>query len=78
MLGFLALGFLYLVGWGAMFAAPTFRWTFVQWRFFSLMAIASVLLTIATLVLGVLCRLSFGKGLPRYRTSPSAFHISLP
>ena len=66
MLIFLVLSFGYLVGWSAMFAAPSFTWTFVQWRFFSLMAVASVLLALATFVLGVICRLNFGKGLSRY------------
>ena len=34
MLIFLVLSFGYLVGWGAMFVSPTFRWTFVLWTFF--------------------------------------------
>ncbi|KAJ3559602.1 hypothetical protein NM688_g244 [Phlebia brevispora] len=63
---FLILTFGYLVGWSAMFLAPTFRWTFVTWRFFSVMATASVLLTLLTLVMGICCRLNFGKGLTRY------------
>lgn len=50
-----------------MFFSTTFRWTFVTWRFFSVMASASVLLTIISLVLGVVCRFNFGKGLLRYR-----------
>ncbi|KAJ3486147.1 hypothetical protein NLI96_g4437 [Meripilus lineatus] len=66
MLVFLALSFLYLVGWAAMFAAPSFRWTFVQWKFFALMATASVVLTLTTLILGIVCRMNFGKGLARY------------
>ncbi|KAI0932609.1 hypothetical protein AcV5_004218 [Taiwanofungus camphoratus] len=66
MLGFLLVGLGYLAGWASMFAAATFRWTFVQWRFFSVMASASVLLAFITLVLGIICRFNFGKGLPRY------------
>lgn len=73
MLGFLALSFLYLVGWASMFAAPTFRWTFVEWRFFSLMASASVALSLLLLVLGIICRMNFGKGLPKYRASHAHF-----
>jgi len=49
-----------------MFTSPTFRWTFVLWRFFSVMASTSVLLTLITFVLGLICRVNFGKGLPRY------------
>ncbi|KAF9455016.1 hypothetical protein P691DRAFT_770111 [Macrolepiota fuliginosa MF-IS2] len=66
MLLFLGLCVLYLGGWGVMFVSTTFRWTFVTWRFFSLMAVASVLLTVTCLILGLLCRMNFGKGLPRY------------
>ena len=49
-----------------MFASTTFRWTFVTWRFFSLMSSASALLTLSALVLGLMCRMNFGKGLLRY------------
>ena len=64
---FLVVAFLVLVGWASMFIAPTFRWTYVTWLFFSLMTTIAVVLTAVTLVLGVFCRINFGKGLPRYR-----------
>ncbi|KAI0786109.1 hypothetical protein C8Q75DRAFT_304199 [Abortiporus biennis] len=63
---FLFLSFLYLVGFSAMFAAPTFRWTWVTWDFFGVMASASVFLTFTSLVMGIICRCNFGKGLARY------------
>ncbi|KAI0803144.1 hypothetical protein BC629DRAFT_1591233 [Irpex lacteus] len=63
---FLFLSFGYTVGWSSMFAAPSFRWTFVEWFFFGLMTCASVVLAIVTLVLGLVCRLNFGKGVSRY------------
>ncbi|KZP32272.1 hypothetical protein FIBSPDRAFT_907362 [Athelia psychrophila] len=66
MLVFISLSFGYLIGWGAMFANATFRWTFVTWQFFSLIAIASALLTLSAFILGLVCRLNFGKGLLRY------------
>ncbi|EPQ61083.1 hypothetical protein GLOTRDRAFT_113542 [Gloeophyllum trabeum ATCC 11539] len=66
MLIFIALSLLYVTGWAAMFVSRTFRWTFLQWRFFSIITSASVFLTLMTFVLGVICRLNFGKGLPRY------------
>ncbi|KII93632.1 hypothetical protein PLICRDRAFT_35861 [Plicaturopsis crispa FD-325 SS-3] len=66
MMIFLGLCIVYMAGWAAMFAATTFRWTFVQWRFFSVIASASVALTIAAFGLGLVCRINFGKGLPRY------------
>jgi len=63
---FLLLSVLYLAGWSFMFISTTFRWTFVTWRFFSIMASASVLLTVSSLVLGIICRYNFSKGLLRY------------
>jgi hypothetical protein len=63
---FLMLSILYLAGWGVMFFSTTFRWTFVNWMFFSIMATASVFLTLLSVVLGVICRFNFGKGLARY------------
>lgn len=50
-----------------MFLSTTFRWTFATWTFFSVMATASVVLTLLSAILGVVCRLNFGKGLARYR-----------
>ncbi|KAL5535245.1 hypothetical protein ACEPAF_3339 [Sanghuangporus sanghuang] len=72
MLIFLVLSLGYMVGWAAMFTSPTFRWTFVLWRFFTLMTVASVALTLSTLVIGILCRINFGKGLPRYLNAEEA------
>jgi hypothetical protein len=69
MLVFLGFALFYLVGWGAMFASATFRWTFVEWRFFSLMAAASVSLTLAAFLLGIFCCTKFGRGLPQHRQS---------
>jgi len=63
---FLLLSILYLGGWGVMFVSTTFRWTFTTWTFFSIMATTSVSLTLLSVILGVLCRLNFGKGLARY------------
>ncbi len=71
---FLFLSFLYLVGWSAMFIAPSFRWTFVEWLFFSLMATASVFLALVTFILGIYCRTNFGKGLSRHcKFNPFSF-----
>ncbi|TFK93548.1 hypothetical protein K466DRAFT_100398 [Polyporus arcularius HHB13444] len=66
MMGFLAVAALILVGWATMFVAATFRWTYATWLFFSLMTTAAVLLTLTTLILGIVCRINFGKGLTRY------------
>ncbi|KAF9478013.1 hypothetical protein BDN70DRAFT_933716 [Pholiota conissans] len=66
---FLALSILYLGGWGVMFISTTFRWTFVTWTFFSIMATTSVILTVLSVVLVIICSLNFGKGLARYLNS---------
>lgn len=66
---FLGMSVLYLVGWGAMFDSTTFRWTFATWRFFRIMVIAGAVLTLITFILGVFCRINFGKGLPQFCTS---------
>lgn len=64
---FLQLSLLYLGGWGVMFYSDTFRFIFLNWAFFCVMASASAALTVLTFVLGVFCRFNFGKGLPEYR-----------
>ncbi|KZT22145.1 hypothetical protein NEOLEDRAFT_1150266 [Neolentinus lepideus HHB14362 ss-1] len=66
MAAFITLSMLYIVGWAVMFVSHTFRWTFTQWRFFGVVTSASVFLTLMTFILGVICRMNFGKGLPRY------------
>jgi hypothetical protein len=67
MVVFLVLSTLYLVGLGLMFNSSTFRWTFVMWGFFGSMVSASGLLVIIGLVVGIMCRLNFDKGLSHYR-----------
>jgi len=66
MIVFLGLSLCYLAGWGVMFLSTTFRWTFQTWGFFGVMSSASVFLALASSVLGVICRVNFGKGLLRY------------
>jgi hypothetical protein len=67
---FLLLCMGYIIGWGAMFDSKTFRWTFVQWPFFSVVLVLSVVLVTICFVVGILCRLNFGRGLPHYRMCP--------
>ena len=66
MLAFLVLCVGYFAGWGAMFLSDAFRWTYLQWYFFGIMACTSVLLTLISFVLGLICRWNFDRGLPRY------------
>lgn len=67
MIVFIVLSALYLVGWGAMFDSPTFRWTFVEWGFFGSMAANSAVLVLIGLIVGIMCRMNFDKGLVHYR-----------
>lgn len=66
MLVFLALSVGYLAGWAAMFDSISFRWTYMTWTFFGVMTSTSVFLTLVALILGIICRINFGKGLVRY------------
>ncbi|KAG2117923.1 uncharacterized protein F5147DRAFT_669139 [Suillus discolor] len=66
MLVFLALSVGYLAGWAAMFDSSAFRWTFMTWTFFGVMTSSSVFLTLVAFILGIICRINFGKGLIRY------------
>jgi len=66
MIIFLLLSVLYLAGWSLMLFSTTFRWTFVTWAFFGINFSASVFLAVVAFILGIVCRLNFGKGLPRY------------
>ena len=77
MMMFLAVAVLVLAGWGAMFVAATFRWTYVTWLFFRIMTTAAVLLALTVLILGIVCRVNFGKGLTRYRTSRQSLYLVL-
>jgi len=74
MVVFLGLTVLYLAGFGVMFISTTFRWTFRTWAFFSMIATASMTLTLFSFILGIICRLNFSKGLLRYLNA----HESLP
>ncbi|KAG1885592.1 hypothetical protein F4604DRAFT_1572731 [Suillus subluteus] len=66
MLVFLALSVGYLAGWAAMFDSTAFRWTYMTWTFFGVMTTASVSLALVAFILGIICRVNFGKGLIRY------------
>jgi len=82
MLGFLGFNLLLIGGWASMFASTTFRLTFVQWRFFSIMSVVAVTLTLCCLVGGIACRLSFGHDLKRrlsgHGSLPEGFVSAMP
>jgi len=62
---FLALSVGYLAGWVAMLVSISFRWTYMTWTFFGVMTSASVFLALVAFILGIVCRINFGKGLVR-------------
>lgn len=68
-LAFLGLSIMFIGLWAAMFDSISFRWTFMLWPFFAVMAIVSGTLMVFTLILGLACRFNFGKGLPHYLSS---------
>ncbi|KAH6911883.1 hypothetical protein BKA70DRAFT_1397995 [Coprinopsis sp. MPI-PUGE-AT-0042] len=83
---FLGLSFGILTGWMVMFYSIIYRWTFLQWPFLGCYTVASQTLVVASLVLGVVCRVNFGKGHAEYptkkklsssRRSPPALNFTL-
>ncbi|KAF9456389.1 hypothetical protein BDZ94DRAFT_1315202 [Collybia nuda] len=66
MIIFLGLAFCLIGVWASMFDSIVYRWTFVQWPLFACYTISSLILTAATIMLGIVCRLNFGKGLAQY------------
>lgn len=65
--GFLVMQALFLVFHIALLASSSiFRWTLIVWPFFALNVGASFLLAVAVFVMGIVCRLNFGRGLEHY------------
>ncbi|KAJ3514815.1 hypothetical protein NLJ89_g2147 [Agrocybe chaxingu] len=66
MLAFLAIGLVIITGWSVMFYSIVYRWSFMQWPYLGCFTTASLTLLLASMILGVVCRLNFGKGLAQY------------
>jgi hypothetical protein len=66
MIIFLAIGFVILSGWAIMFYSEVYRWTFIMWPYFGCFTVASIILLVSSITLGVVCRMNFGKGLAEY------------
>ncbi|KZV79786.1 hypothetical protein EXIGLDRAFT_781872, partial [Exidia glandulosa HHB12029] len=47
-------------------SSPIYRWTLIVWPFFALNVAVSFILSAACLVMGVVCRKNFGRGLEHY------------
>lgn len=69
---FIVLGFLFILFSALMFYSAVYRWTFYAWPNFGCFVTASLILLVATFVLGILCRLNFGKGLSQYLHAEAA------
>ncbi|KAI0830096.1 hypothetical protein BC628DRAFT_1313796 [Trametes gibbosa] len=63
---FLFLNVCYIVGWGVMFYAQVYLWTFIEWPFFACTTIVSFIVLIGALVFGIICWTGFGQGLAHY------------
>ncbi|KIM37933.1 hypothetical protein M413DRAFT_448195 [Hebeloma cylindrosporum] len=49
-----------------LFSRPMYRYIFMAWPFFATLTVTAYVFTIVSSVLGVVCRLNFGKGLAHY------------
>jgi len=72
MIVFIGIAFIFTAGWSIMFYSIIYRWTFTQWPYLSCYTIASFILLIASMILGIICRMNFGKGLAQYLHAEAA------
>ncbi|PFH49309.1 hypothetical protein AMATHDRAFT_63441 [Amanita thiersii Skay4041] len=69
---FIAVDFVLIAIWSITFYSQSYRWTFVQWPFMGAFSVASFVLLTISIILGVTCRLNFGKGLAEYLNAEDA------
>lgn len=65
-IAFLVIGLIFIIGWSVMFYSIVYRWTFTQWPFLGCFTVSSLVLLTASMLLGGICRLNFGKGHAEY------------
>lgn len=68
---FVVLGLIFEAGWSGMYDSLVWRWTWIQWPFFASTAVAAQFILLASVVLGIICRMNFGKGLKEYLEAAS-------
>ncbi|KAI3612725.1 hypothetical protein WG66_014612 [Moniliophthora roreri] len=73
---FVALGFIFFAASCIMFYSQVYRWTFYAWPNMGCFTTASIILFLASFVLGLLCRLNFGQGLSQYLHAEAALASS--
>jgi hypothetical protein len=71
-LAFLVSGLAIVAAWSSMFASILYQWTFQNFPFFATVTVTAFIVLVITVALGIICRLNFGHGLPKYRTSFSS------
>lgn len=74
--GFIVLGFLFITFSSIMFYSQVYRWTFYAWPCWGCFGIASLILLVASFVLGIVCLINFNKGLSQYLYAESALSKS--
>ncbi|KAJ4500613.1 hypothetical protein C8R41DRAFT_431661 [Lentinula lateritia] len=65
-LAFIFMGSLFILGSSLMFISQVYRWTFYAWPCIGCFITASLVLLVASFVLGILCYTNSGKGLAQY------------
>ncbi|WVQ77471.1 hypothetical protein IAR50_007157 [Cryptococcus sp. DSM 104548] len=63
---FIGLSVFLIAGWATSFASSTFRTTFTHWSFFKALGVLALILSLVSLVLAVMRRVTFGRGLSEY------------
>lgn len=76
MIPFLVITFVFVSGWSVMFYSTSYRWTFVQWPFLGCFTVASLILMLASVILGTACWWNFGQGLAEYLNADDALASS--
>jgi hypothetical protein len=76
MMLFLFISLAIMTGWAVMFYSQVYRWTFMQWPYLGCFTVASFILLIATMLLGAICRMNFGKGHAEYLRAEAALSSS--
>ncbi|KAF7307691.1 hypothetical protein MKEN_01129100 [Mycena kentingensis (nom. inval.)] len=76
MISFLAIAFFFVSGWALMFYSIVYRWSFVQWPYLGCFTVASFVLIIASVILGMICWRHFGQGLAEYLNAEAALASS--
>lgn len=64
---FVVIGITIIAMWSFMFTSRLYRWAFATWPFFAALTVMSFVYLVITIVLAIVCRANFGRGLAPYR-----------